>query len=57
MTNARNKLNAATIQGIVLIAGVFALLTRSWIVFLLLAIVLAGTSFLSGDIRIRSRRR
>jgi len=49
--NARNKLNASAIHGVLLIAGVIAFFGQSWSVFLLLVIALLATSVMSGDIR------
>ncbi|MCA9070342.1 MAG: hypothetical protein KDA84_15525 [Planctomycetaceae bacterium] len=55
MSNARNKLNAAAIHGVLFVAGAVALIAQSWPVFWLLVVILIGTSFLSGDLRGRNR--
>jgi len=52
---ARNKLNAAVIHGVLLIAGLIAFLTGSWEVFALLIVVLIATAFLAGDLRLPPR--
>jgi len=57
MVNARHKLNAASVRGVILVAGLVALLCQSWQIFWILAAVLLVTSALAGDIRFRSRRR
>lgn len=57
MSNARNKLNAAAIHGVLITAGSIALITQSWLVFSGLVIVLLATSTMSGDIRPRSSRK
>ena len=44
MPNARHKLNASAIHGVLLVAGVVALLFQSWAVFWLLVIVLLATA-------------
>ena len=51
MPNARHKLNAATIHGILIVAGIVAILVQSWLCFWVLVAVLLGTSLMSGDIR------
>ena len=56
MSNARNKLNAAAIRGVVLVAGLLALLIGSWPIFWLLVAVLLVTSIMDGDIRVRGRK-
>lgn len=55
--NARHKLNASAIHGVLLIAGVIAFLGQSWSVFWLLVIALLATSVMSGDIRPTGHRR
>ncbi len=57
MSNAKDKLNAASIRGIVLVAGVIALLLKSWSVFWLLVAILLATSAMAGDIRFKTPRR
>jgi uncharacterized membrane protein YgdD (TMEM256/DUF423 family) len=54
--SARHKLNAASIHGVLFIAGLIALLTESWKIFFLLTVILIGTACYSGDIRPRGRR-
>jgi hypothetical protein len=59
---AREKLNSASLYGILVIAGLAGLLTRSWGVFFLLAAALTMGAILGGDIRLvpqprRPRRR
>jgi len=49
--NARNKLNAAQVNGVLFIAGLLGLATNSGVVFLLAAAVLFATSWQSGTIR------
>jgi hypothetical protein len=53
---ARHRLNAAAINGVLLVAGLVALLTGSWIVFAVIAIALVATALHAGDIRLRSRK-
>lgn len=55
MPNARNKLNAAAIHGVLLIAGAIAYFSQSWLVFWLVVVALVATSFLSGDLRLPPR--
>lgn len=57
MPNARNKLNASAIHGVLLVAGVVAFLGQSWPVFWLLVIVLLITSMMAGDIRPTGRHK
>ena len=57
MSNAKDKLNAASIRGTVLVAGVIALLLESWSVFWLLVAILLLTSAMAGDIRLNGQRR
>lgn len=57
MSNARNKLNAASVRGIVLFAGLVALVCRSWMIFWFLMVVLLAASCLAGDIRAGGKRR
>jgi hypothetical protein len=52
MSNARNKLNAGTIHGILLVAGVVAFLGQSWPLFWFLVAVFMATSFMAGDLRL-----
>lgn len=57
MSLARNKLNAASIRDVVLVAGLVALLCQSWQIVWILVAVLLVPSVLVGDIRLGSRRR
>lgn len=57
MTNARHKLNAAVIHGVMLFAGLIAAIAQSWTVFILIVVVLLATSVLAGDMRIKAKRR
>ena len=56
MSNARDKLNAASIRGVILVAGVVALLLKSWSIFWLLVAILLLTSVMAGDIRLNGKR-
>ena len=49
--NARKKLNAANLNGILLIAGVAGWATESWEIFLLAAVALGLTSWHAEQIR------
>lgn len=51
MGNARQKLNAAVLNGCVIIAGLVAGLTQSWTVFTVLLGLLLFSSWLSRDLR------
>ncbi len=53
---ARKKLNQAYVNGAVVIAAVFGVVTQSWTVFVLAAIFVAGSCYYAGDIRLRGRR-
>jgi hypothetical protein len=56
MRTARDKLNAAHVNGALVIAAVLGALTGSWLVF---GVALAGllvSSVVSGEIRPRGRR-
>ena len=57
MSNAKDKLNAASIRGVVLFAGVVAVLLKSWSIFWLLVAILLATSVIAGDIRFKRQRR
>ncbi len=57
MPNARDKLNAAAIHGVLIVAGVVALFVQSWLIFWLLVVVLLATSVMAGDIRPTSRHK
>ena len=54
--SARQKLNAAYIQGGLIVAAFVGALVQSWVVFAIAAAVLIGLSLLGGEIRPRSRR-
>ena len=56
MSTAKDKLNAASIRGVVLVAGVVALLLKSWSIFWLLVAILLLTSVMAGDIRFNRQR-
>ena len=51
--NARNKLNAACIQGACVFAGIGGVIAGSWKVFLLLLVALICLMIVSGDIRLK----
>ena len=53
---ARHKLNSAALHGVLIVAGLIALVTNSWTVFCLAAAALLATAVHSGDIRWRGRR-
>ena len=55
MSSARHKLNAAYIHGSLIIAGLIGAIGQSWNVFILVAVVLAATSALSGEIRMKQQ--
>ncbi len=48
---AKNKLNAAAINGSLIFAGIMGIATDSWGIFLVAFLIFLGTSFISGDIR------
>ena len=48
---AKNKLNAAAVNGSLLFAGAIGLATESWGIFLVAFLIFLGTSFVAGDIR------
>ena len=52
---ARHKLNAANVNGILILASLAGLLLQSWKVFLFVAVVLAASAFWAGDIRMEGR--
>jgi len=54
---ARQKLNAAYVQGGLIVAAIIGALARSWIVFAAASVVLIGLGLHDGEIRPRSRRR
>ena len=49
--NARLKLNAAFVQGAVVIAAIVGGVTGSWVVFGITAAALIGAAYYSGEIR------
>ena len=55
MSNARRKLNAASIHGVLLVAGLIAAIAQSWLVFGLVAVVLIITASHAGDLRGKRR--
>ncbi len=57
MTNARHKLNAASINGGLFLAGLTAFVAQSWPLFWILLIATIGTSMMSGDIRLTGQRK
>jgi hypothetical protein len=54
---ARQKLNSAAIMGSLLLAGFLGVVTNSWIVFIIAAVIMLGLSLHSGDIRPSKRGR
>lgn len=48
---AKHKLNSAYIQGTLVIAAMVGILTESWLVFLLVAVVLISAGMHDGSIR------
>lgn len=52
---ARQKLNQAHLNGALVIAAVVGIATQSWAVFWIAALIAAGSSLHSGDIRLRGR--
>ena len=55
--SARHKLNQANLNGVLLVAGVAALLFGSWEIFLLLAVLLTLSAVIGGGIRLSGKRR
>jgi hypothetical protein len=53
---ARQKLNQAYLNGALVIAAVVGAATESWAVFWLAALIAAGSSLYSGEIRPHGRR-
>ena len=51
--NARNKLNAACVQGAFVFAGIGGVIAGSWKVFAVLLFALSGLMIVSGDIRLK----
>lgn len=54
---ARQKLNQASVNGALAIAALIGALTHSWTVFVLAALLAAGTSLYGGGIRPHGRRK
>ena len=55
--SARHKLNSAYLAGSLVIAGAAGALTKSWIVFFIVAAVLIAFSVHDGGIRLKVRSR
>lgn len=55
MTNARRKLNAASIHGVLLVAGLIAAISGSWTIFGVLAVVLTLSAIHAGDVRLKGQ--
>jgi hypothetical protein len=54
---ARQKLNSAAIMGSLILASGLGCLSRSWLVFIVAALILTGLSCYSGHIRPGKRGR
>ncbi len=54
--SARHKLNVAFVNGALIVAGVVGMAFRSWLVFLIVAVVLVVGAIYAGDVRQRPRR-
>ena len=54
---ARQKLNAAYVQGGLIVAAIVGIMGQSWIVFAAAAVILIGLGLHGGEIRPRSRGR
>lgn len=52
---ARQKLNQAHLNGALVIAAVVGVMTQSWAVFWIAALIAAGSGFCGGGIRLRGR--
>jgi hypothetical protein len=57
LSTARHKLNAACINGSLIIAALVGATANSWNAFILTAAVLTATSVLSGEIRLKQQTR
>ncbi|MEQ8785614.1 MAG: hypothetical protein RIC55_04925 [Pirellulaceae bacterium] len=55
--SARHKLNVAFVNGALIVAGVVGMAFRSWLVFLIVAVVLVVGAIYAGDVRQRPKRR
>ena len=53
---ARHKLNSAALNGALIVAGLVAFVTQSWVAFCIAAVALLATAVHSGDIRWTRRR-
>lgn len=53
---ARQKLNRASVNGSLFIAGVIGVIAQSWIVFLIALALSLALAVLAGDIRFKSQR-
>ena len=49
---AKNKLNAGYINGVLIVAGGIALLTKSWTVFAVAIVAMLITAIIAGDVRL-----
>ena len=54
---ARHKLNTASVNGALLIAGLVGFLSQSWLVFGIAAVILIAGAMHNGDVRPRGRPR
>jgi len=54
---ARQKLNQAHLNGVLMIATVIGVASQSWTVFWIAALIAIGCSLHTGDIRLRRRTR
>ena len=54
---ARQKLNSAAIMGSLILASALGCLSKSWLVFIVVALILMGASCYSGYIRPGKRGR
>ena len=54
--NSKDKLNAFHLTGSVGVSTLLGLLTGSWVVFLVMSILLVGSSLLTGEIRLPDHR-
>ncbi len=57
LVTARRKLNSAAVHGAFVIAGLIALATRSWLAFVVSAVLMLATAAYDGAIRLTARRR
>ncbi|QDU09625.1 hypothetical protein V202x_30010 [Gimesia aquarii] len=54
--NSKDKLNTFHLTGSLGVSVLLALLTGSWVVFLVMSFLLVGSSLLTGEIRIPDHR-